>query len=62
MSEPHDVFRWLPRSDRARYVELMHATMDGKLRDLDRAGRRLGGEVGMAVQQDVDRMRGVGCW
>ena len=57
MSEPHAVFRWLRREDRARYAEMMHATLAGQLRDLDRTASKAGGVIGEAVKADVARMR-----
>ncbi len=55
--DPHAVFRWLPRAERAAYAAAMHETLAGRLRDLDRAASRLGGVAGAAVRADVARLR-----
>lgn len=39
--DPYEVFRWLPREDRAWYVKQMRGTLAVQRRDLDRAIRAL---------------------
>lgn len=57
MSDPYHVFRWLKREDRAHYAELMHETMAGKMRDLDRKAARLGVAAGEGVRAELGRMQ-----
>ena len=41
MTDPHGVFRWLRRDQRAEYVRKMHDTMAVQYRDFQRAVDRL---------------------